>query len=71
MAWTQTDIDTLKTAIATGALTVRYSDGTSTTYRTLEEMREIQAIMEKEVSEDAGTRKRRVTKIHSAKYRSL
>ena len=66
MAWTQTDIDTLKSAIASGALTVRYAD-VSTTYRSLDEMREVLAILQREVNEDAGTRKRRVTKIYSTK----
>lgn len=66
MAWTQTDVDALKAALATGALTVRYGE-TSTTYRSLVEMREILAIMEREVAEDAGTTRRRLTFLYTQK----
>ncbi len=66
MAYTQTEIDTLKSAIASGALTVRFDDLT-TTYRDLDEMSEILGKMEKEVNEDAGTRRRRITYIKSKK----
>lgn len=48
MAWTQADIDSLKSAIASGALTVRFKDRT-VTYRSLAEMREILAMMTAEV----------------------
>ena len=48
MAWTQKDIDKLKAAIAEGALIVKYKDK-SIQYRSLSEMREILAAMEKEV----------------------
>lgn len=50
MAWTQTDIDALKAAIATGALKVRYADGREVVYRSLEDMRAILNDMEAEVS---------------------
>ena len=45
MAWTQTDIDKLRAAIATGALSVRYADK-SVTYRSLAEMKDLLALME-------------------------
>lgn len=50
MALTQDDIETLKKAIASGALKVRYADGREVTYRSLKEMKEILEMVEAEVS---------------------
>ena len=53
MAFTQTDIDTLKEAIATGALEVEFGTGTERRrikYRSLTEMRSTLADMIAEVS---------------------
>lgn len=50
MTWSQIDIDALKAAIATGALTVTYPDGRSITYRSLRDMREIVGMMEREAT---------------------
>lgn len=55
MAWTQTDVDALKAAIALGALKVRYSDR-EVTYRSLDEMRETLALMEAEANAVPGRR---------------
>jgi len=49
MAWTQSEIDALKAAIATGVLTVRHGE-TLTTYRSLSEMRALLAMMQGEVN---------------------
>ena len=49
MAWTQTDIDALKAAIASGQLIVRSQDR-MINYRSLDEMRQTLALMESEVS---------------------
>lgn len=57
MAWTQSDIDALKKAIASGALTVEM-DGRRITYRSLAEMRSTLAEMEQEVNPAAITRPR-------------
>lgn len=56
MAFTQTQIDALKAAIASGILTVKHGD-TLTTYRSLSEMRTALAMMEAEVN--TTTRPRR------------
>ncbi len=56
MAWTQTQIDALKAAIASGVLIVRHGD-TWTTYRSLNEMMRVLASMEAEAN--AGSRPRR------------
>lgn len=45
MAWTQSDIDALKAAIATGLRTVTYSDRT-VTYQTTEDMLRVLSAME-------------------------
>ncbi len=50
MAWTQSDIDALKSAIATGAREVRYADGRLVVYRTLDEMMRVLASLSAEVS---------------------
>lgn len=54
MAWSQTDIDSLKAAIATGALKVRYADGSEVTYRSLAEMRTTLSMMQADVSPPAN-----------------
>lgn len=56
MAFTQTQIDALKAAIASGVLTVRHGE-TSTTYRSLAEMKAVLAMMETEVSPTAKPRR--------------
>jgi hypothetical protein len=58
MAWTQADIDALKAAIATGARSVQYSDGSRIDYRSLREMEAVRAKMESEVSAASTTRVR-------------
>lgn len=41
MAWTQSDLDTLKAAYALGARKVRYADGREVEYRSLADMKAI------------------------------
>lgn len=56
--WTQTDVDTLKTALASGILTVIY-DGPprrAVTYQSTNQMRELLAAMIADVANSAGTR---------------
>ena len=56
MSFTQTQIDTLRAAIATGALTVRNANGETVTYRSLAEMRETLATMEAVVTGSGTSR---------------
>jgi hypothetical protein len=54
--WTQADVDTLKSAVASGILTVRY-DGPPArmiTYQSLSEMRALLASMVQDVAAAAG-----------------
>jgi hypothetical protein len=66
MAYTQAQRDALAAAIASGALTVRYGE-TSTTYRSLAEMRQVLAAIDQDLTAAAGARKRRVTKVTSTR----
>lgn len=50
MAFTLADADALKAAIASGALRVRYSDGSEVEYRSLVEMREALSMILAEAS---------------------
>lgn len=43
MAYAQADLDAIRKAIATGANKVRFADGREVTYRTLADMRSIEA----------------------------
>lgn len=54
--WTQSDIDTLKAAIASGVLSVNYAGppARSITYQSLEAMRSLLAEMRAEVNAAAG-----------------
>lgn len=54
MAFTTADADTLRAAIATGALKVRYADGREVTYRSLSEMRDIMRMIQADVQSDAA-----------------
>lgn len=62
MAWTQTDIDALKAAIASGAMSVSYSGppARTITYRSLDEMRGILVQLEREVLGASAVTSRRV-----------
>lgn len=55
MAFTTTDRDALKAALATGSLRVDYPDGGGVTYRNLGEMRELLRMMDDEIDAAAGT----------------
>lgn len=62
MAWTQEQIDALKSALASGKLTVRHGE-TMVTYRSFEEMKALLQMM----SADVTTRTRSTV----ASYRSF
>jgi predicted lipid-binding transport protein (Tim44 family) len=50
MAFNQTDVDTLKAAIATGAMRVRYADGREITYRSQAELERALTLVQGEVT---------------------
>ena len=55
MAWTQAQVDSAKTALASGKLQVRFGDR-SITYRSVDELRRAIAIMESEVNAATKTK---------------
>lgn len=57
--WTQTDVDNLKAAVASGVLSVKYSGPPERTivYQSLAEMRKLLAEMVADVADTAGTRR--------------
>lgn len=57
MAWTQTEYDTLKAAVASGVQTVRYQDRT-VVYHSLEQMRALLGEMERSISQNARSNQR-------------
>jgi hypothetical protein len=59
MAYTSTQLADLRAAIAEGVLSVRFSDGRQLTYRSLDEMRRIEATMAAEVEPTTNVRIRR------------
>jgi len=59
MAWTQTDLDRLKAAIAQGVRKVTYSDGRAHEYHSLAEMLRLKAVVEAEVAGPAAAQEPR------------
>lgn len=59
MAYTAEQLAELRSAIAEGVLVVRFSDGRSLTYRSLDEMRRIEQAMAAEVEPATSVRVRR------------
>jgi len=59
MAYTLTQLQELRNAIAEGVLSVRFSDGRQLTYRSLDEMRRIEAGMAAELEGSSTPRLRR------------
>ena len=66
MAFTGTEIDALKAAIAQGALRVRFGER-EVTYRSLAEMKEILGMMESEVAGSDGRARTRQIRFQTSK----
>lgn len=68
MAFTQTDLDTIKSAIASGELSVRLSDGRETVYRSMADLMRAKTMIESEIGVDGGaTRRIRQVRLSSTK----
>lgn len=67
MAFTQTDIDSIDRAIASGELTVRFADGRETTYRSIAELRSARALMQGDIGLAGGTKRVRQVRLSSTK----
>lgn len=55
MTFTQTDLDAIRAAIASGAMEVAYADGSRVKYRSLDEMLRTRDMIAAEVSQPAST----------------
>jgi hypothetical protein len=67
MAYTQGQLDALKSALASGALKV-FFEGREITYRSIDELRKaISDVSAGLVTETTGTRRSRVTRVFSRK----
>lgn len=55
MALTQTDLDAINTAIASGELTVRSSNGSQVTYRSLDELVKARDLAKADIAAAAST----------------
>lgn len=58
-AYTQEFLDALQRSIASGVRSVTYR-GTTTTYRSLDEMERIEALIQKGLDEDSGLQRTKV-----------
>lgn len=67
MAWTQTDLDVLKAAIAQGATSVRFADR-QVNYRSLDEMQNTMRMIQADIDAAAGkVRRNRVVRFVTGK----
>ena len=55
MAWTQSDLDAINAAIASGAMEVRYADGSGAKYRDLNDMLKVRDMIAAAVAPTTGT----------------
>jgi hypothetical protein len=53
MAWTQSQLDAIEAAIASGELTVRFGDRT-VTYRSMDELLQARAVIKEAIDAGAG-----------------
>lgn len=65
MAFSQSDLDALEKAIATGVLTVRYADR-SVTYQTLSDLMRARDLVKAELNVAAGTPRKRVIRVQQS-----
>lgn len=62
MAFTQSDVDALKAAIASGVKRVRLSDGRETEYASGADLQAAYALAQAEVSQNSGTAASRIVR---------
>jgi len=67
MAWTQTNIDVLEKAIATGVLEVQFPDGSRTRYQSTADMLRVRDLMRNSVNSAAGTSRIRQVRLIGSK----
>lgn len=63
MAFTAADLSAIETAIATGALRVRYADGREVTYQSVEDLIRVRGLIQSDIAASAATASRRMTRV--------
>lgn len=67
MAFTSTDLDNIKAAIASSELTVRFADGREVTYRSMSDLERAKATIERELYASSTSAVRQV-RLYSRKF---
>jgi hypothetical protein len=67
MAFTQTDLDRVNAAIASGAVHVQYADGRNVTYRSIEELKTAKAEIQAALGLPSGQPRTRQVRLYSGK----
>jgi len=67
MAWTQSDQDVLRAAMAKGVKSVTYNSGNTVAYQTLQEMMELDRLMTAEIAATSGTAKSRTAYVQHSR----
>lgn len=67
MAFSTTDLNNIKSAIASGELTVRFADGRETTYRSMSDLLQAKKTIEGELYSDSTSAVRQV-RLYSRKF---
>lgn len=67
MAFTQADVDAIKTAIASGEHEITYGDGRRIQYRSVAELQSALQLAQNEVAAAAGTTKKRTVRFQTSK----
>ena len=66
MAWTQSQLDAIEAAIASGELTVRFGDRT-VTYRSMDELLQARAVIKESIDASAGNATDRIAFAQTSK----
>lgn len=63
MAFTAADLSTIDTAIATGAMRVKFADGREVTYQTGADLLRARALIQSEIAAESATPPQRLTRV--------
>lgn len=63
MAFTSADLSTIETAIATGAMRVKFADGREVTYQTAAELLQVRAAILSDVNASSATPPQRMSRV--------
>lgn len=63
MAFTATDLAAIETAIATGAMRVKFADGREVTYQTADELLRVRSAMMSDINASSATPPQRMSRV--------